>query len=80
MRQHIKANRMEFVEKSRPLQAGRHDGEREGDAVAIVEMRRFTLQEFERGDADGWRLHAGWFERCSGLRWAWFARDVSQQE
>ncbi len=39
------------------------------------EVRRFTLREHEQGLTAGWRLAAGWFERASGLRWAWFVRD-----
>ena len=40
------------------------------------EVRRFTREEHDRGDTAGWRLQAGWFERASGLRWAWFSRDA----
>jgi hypothetical protein len=60
------------------LQAGRQEAQVNGDSEAMVafDVRRFTKEEVERGEARGWRLWCGWFERASGLTWAWFRRDV----
>lgn len=44
------------------------------------EVHRFTWAQHEAGVTRGWRLYAGWFQRASGLRWAWFARPVSNSE
>lgn len=54
----------------------------DGDGEAMMppasfELHRFTRQEVREGLAEGWRLHAGWFRRASGLEWAWFTRDVA---
>jgi hypothetical protein len=35
---------------------------------------RFTREQHERGETAGWRFEIGWYERASGLRWAWFSR------
>lgn len=43
------------------------------------EMRRVTLAEVERGDAVGWQFEVGWFERASGLKWAWWSRTVDEE-
>ena len=50
-----------------------------GDREAMVafEVQRFTREEVSEGKANGWRFHAGWFERCSGLEWAWFIREAT---
>jgi len=45
------------------------------EAMVAFEVRRFTLREAKQGKAAGWYFLAGWFERSSGLRWAWFIRD-----
>ena len=58
------------------MQGGRQHGDATGDGEAIVEYQRFTREQFERGETKGWRFSSEWFERCSGLRWAWFQRDV----
>ncbi len=59
------------------LQAGRHAGVKPGPTGRrVFDIRRFTREEHERGDAAGWRLEAGWFRRMSGLEWAWFRREV----
>ncbi len=47
-------------------------------AASVFEVMRFTWEEFERGGATGWRFMSGWYEMASGLRWAWFARDVDE--
>jgi len=53
-----------------------------GECQAMIrdsfDVMRFTKEEHERGDAEGWRLWAGWYERASGLRWAWFVRSVDE--
>jgi len=54
-----------------------HDGDPEAMVSRVFDVRRFTKEEVERGDAAGWRLWCGWFERASGLRWAWFRREES---
>ena len=45
-----------------------------------LDLRRFTRQQHERGDTTGWRFEAGWFERDSGLQWAWFSREVQLED
>ena len=45
--------------------------------MATVEYMRFTVEEVRDGRADGWRFWAGWFERSSGLTWAWYCREAS---
>ncbi len=44
------------------------------------ELRRFTLEEHERGKTHGWCFHCGWFVRASGLTWAWFQKEVEDGE
>lgn len=44
--------------------------------VQPIEMQRFTRSEDEQGLTAGWRLEVGWFTRASGLEWAWFGREV----
>ena len=44
--------------------------------MATVEYMRFTLDEVRNGRAAGWRFWSGWFERASGLTWAWYVREV----
>ena len=48
----------------------------DGEVLATFAVRRFTQPEFERGETAGWRLCARWHRRASGLRWAWFRREV----
>ena len=44
------------------------------------EFQRFTREEHHRGDTEGWRFASGWFHRDSGLQWAWFIRDVEEED
>ena len=44
------------------------------------EVQRFTWAQHETGATRGWWFYAGWFQRASGLRWAWFARPWSDSE
>lgn len=44
--------------------------------VEVVEMVRFTRLDHEKGHTAGWHFEVGWFERASGLEWAWFSREV----
>ncbi len=46
----------------------------------VVEFQRFTREEHDRGDTAGWRFEIGWYERASGLQWAWFSRDCVGRE
>ena len=71
---HIKAECEAMTKPSDRLQGGRQDAESTGDGEAMVafEVQRFTQEEHERGETMGWRFFAGWFQRSSGLRWAWF--------
>ncbi len=46
----------------------------------VLDVRRFTRQDHERGDTTGWRFEAGWFVRMSGLQWAWFSKKEVQLE
>ena len=65
------------VRMTEPLPARRQrDGNREAIVRQVFDMRRYTREEHERGDAAGWRLEAGWFRRMGGLEWAWFRREV----
>ena len=43
-------------------------------------FHRFTRLEHDHGDTTGWRFEAGWFQRVSGLEWAWFRREVEDEE
>lgn len=55
-------------------------GDREAIVRELFDVRRFTREEHERGNSTGWRFEAGWFERASGLTWAWFSREVQRGE
>ena len=50
------------------------DGDREPN---VFEVQRFTRQQNECGETAGWRRWSGWFQRASGLEWAWFRREVN---
>ena len=73
----IKAEGEAMTRRDNGMQRCRQEDRQAGDCEAIVafDVRRFTNDEVERGDAVGWRLWCGWFERASGLRWAWFIRE-----
>ena len=42
--------------------------------------QRFTRQSHERGETAGWRFASGWHRRDSGLEWAWFTREVEDDD
>ncbi len=46
----------------------------------MFEVHRFTREEHDRGDTTDWHFDAGWFRRVSGLEWAWFRREVEDEE
>ncbi len=46
----------------------------------MFDVHRFTRQEHEQGDTNGWRFEAGWFHRMSSLKWAWFSREADDGE
>ena len=46
----------------------------------VIEVRRFTREDFERELTFGWDLYGGRYQRMSGLEWAWFRRDVKEEE
>ena len=48
--------------------------------METVEYMRFTLEEVRAGRAAGWRFHAGWFVRASGLTWAWYVRELGEED
>jgi hypothetical protein len=61
-----------------PLQDCRQDGRT--DARLVGDYMRYTRLQHARGDSAGWRFECGWFQRASGLEWAWFSRPIEEKE
>lgn len=63
------------------LQDWRYNEATDGDHEAmVIEFMRFTQEQHARGETAGWRFEVGWFERASGLHWAWFSREPDREE
>ena len=53
---------------------------RETRVRQVFEVQRFTREDHEQGLTEGWRLYGGWERRMGGLVWAWFRREVEDDE
>ena len=46
----------------------------------VFEVQRFIHEDHERGLKEGWCLYGDWYQQMSGLVWAWFRREVEDEE